>query len=96
MNRAELNRINENFLEHEKRLNSLTLGDSIWEADLADPFGGCYFHHKVERVDLEEMVVHTLDLSQTILVAGGKPSVLRSFYFTEEAFGKDKTKWPKI
>jgi hypothetical protein len=85
MNRNKLNSINEEFKKNENRLKSLKIGESIYEQELQDPFGGSYFEHKVVSVDLEEMCVNTLDLSYKNFYKDGKPSKLYGFYTKEEA-----------
>jgi len=80
MNRKELKEITTSFEKNEKRLKSLKAGEKIYELELADHFGGSYFEHEVVKVDLEEMCVHTRDLS-----LDGKPKVLYGFYTVKEA-----------
>lgn len=79
MNRIEYNKVISNFSKNEIRLKSLMQGDAIYELDLIDPEGNAYFKHQVVSVDLDEMCVHTLDMSQN-----EKPSKLYSFYTAKE------------
>lgn len=84
MNRAKLKEINDAFLKEELRLKSLKKGDKIYELDLQDPIGYSYFEHEVVSVDLDEMIVNTLDKSQEAFYPGGKPSRLSGFYLPSE------------
>lgn len=64
MNRADYNDIVKRFEANEDRLKALTKGDLIYEVDCQDPEGGSYFKHEVVSVDLDEMLVTTIDHSQ--------------------------------
>ena len=86
MNRKAFNKICEDFNKSEARLKSLKVGDSIYELEAQDPDQSSFFEHKVVSVDLEEMIVNTLDLSQKISFKEGKPSIMKHFYLPEEAF----------
>lgn len=80
MNRKEYKDIKKSFKAAEERLKSLKPGQKVYELELADPMGGSYFEHEVVSVDLDEMCIHTKDLSLK-----GQPKKLYSFDTAKEA-----------
>lgn len=80
MNRAEYNEVIRKFEANEARLKTLTKGDFIYELDCQDPEGGSYFKHEVISVDLDEMLVTTIDHSRN-----GEEANLYCFYTAKEA-----------
>lgn len=84
MNRKEFNKLCDDFNKRESRLKLLSPGDTIYESANECIEYESYYEHKVVSVDLEEMVVNTLDLSQKFLYKDGKPRQLRYFLLPSE------------
>lgn len=84
MNRKEFNKTFEDFHKLESRLKSLNPGDIIYESANECIEYKSYYKHKVVSVDLEEMVVNTLDMSQKVMYKYGKPRQLKYFNLPSE------------
>lgn len=84
MNRKEFNKLCDDFNRLEFRLKLLKPGDTIYESANECFEYESYYEHKVVSVDLEEMEVLTLDLSQKVLYKDGKPRKLRYFHLPSE------------
>jgi hypothetical protein len=84
MTRKDSNTLCDDYNRLEFRLKLLKPGDTIYESVSECIEYESYYEHRVISVDLEEMEVLTLDLSQKALYKDGKLSKLKHFNFPSE------------